>query len=174
VREGDQGTACPTDQRHRLVRPSGRSPTTATETSATAAHSSRRTRPIMQQPQQPTTPPPQQQRMMLPPPQAFVGAGLAGMPTGGFGAAAAAAVAAARARAAEQMAYEDACKVLNPDFLTSFASVEDAVSRCARARDPSFPLARSFVSSTVWDLQFSTRFRAPRSSRVLAWILRFL
>jgi hypothetical protein len=79
--------------------------------------------------QQPTAPPSQQQRMMLPPPQAFVGAGMP--PTGGFGAAAsgAEAEAAARARAAEQMACEDAWKVLNPDFLTPFASVEDAVSR---------------------------------------------
>ncbi|ONM17986.1 hypothetical protein Zm00014a_004291 [Zea mays] len=36
---------------------------------------------------------------------------------------------AARTRAAEQMAFEDVWKALNPDFRTPFASVEDAISR---------------------------------------------
>jgi hypothetical protein len=63
---------------------------------------------------------------MLPPSPQGVG-GLAS-------AAQAKAEAAARARAAEQMALEDAWKALNPDFRTPFASVEDAVSRCVRAR----------------------------------------
>jgi hypothetical protein len=50
---------------------------------------------------------------------------------------------ASRARAAEQMACEDAWKVLNPDFRTPFASVEDAVSRCAPSCDIDLPLRSS-------------------------------
>jgi hypothetical protein len=71
---------------------------------------------------------------MLPPSPQGVG-GLAS-------AAQAKAEAAARARAAEQMALEDAWKALNPDFRTPFASVEDAVSRCVRARARSIDLPR--------------------------------
>jgi hypothetical protein len=53
---------------------------------------------------------------------------------------------AARTRAAEQMAFEDVWKALNPDFRTPFASVEDAISRCVRAFD--LPLSLS------WSLTF--------------------
>ncbi|CAD6263952.1 unnamed protein product [Miscanthus lutarioriparius] len=63
---------------------------------------------------------------MQQPPQGFLVA--AGMPPSqGSGCLVSAEV--ARARAAEQMAFEDAWKALNPDFRTPFASVEDAVSR---------------------------------------------
>jgi hypothetical protein len=55
---------------------------------------------------------------------------------------------AARTRAAEQMAFEDAWKALNPDFRTPFASVEDAVSRCVRAFD--LPLSHSTASLRAW------------------------
>ncbi|WVZ85371.1 hypothetical protein U9M48_032308 [Paspalum notatum var. saurae] len=79
--------------------------------------------------------PPQQRGAALPP-QGFVGAGMPS-PQGIGSLASAAAQAqeqaiaeeAARTRAAEQMAFEDAWKALNPDFRTPFASVEDAVSR---------------------------------------------
>jgi hypothetical protein len=75
---------------------------------------------------------------MQPQPQGFLVA--AGMPPSqGSGCPVSAEV--ARTRAAEQMAFEDAWKALNPDFRTPFASVEDAVSRCARAFDP--PLSPS-------------------------------
>lgn len=157
----------PTDQRHRLF-----------EAEALLQHPRQqqppqpRTRPVMQQQQPSPPPPPQQQQltMMLPPPQGFLGAGT-GMPpqgAGGFGAVTvslAEAEAAARVRAAEQMAFEDAWKVLHPDFRTPFTSVEDAVSRCA---------AHAIPSSTALSCRrlIFTRFRASLSSSVRAWIWR--
>jgi len=92
-------------------------------------------------------PPPQ--RGALPPTQAFVGAGMPPPPPQGAGDLAS--MAAARARAAEQMALEDAWKALNPDFRTPFTSVEDAVSRCVRARSsPPIFLAAADRPASSW------------------------
>jgi len=71
--------------------------------------------------------------MQQPPPQGFLVAAGTGMPPS-QGSGSLVSAEAARTRAAEQMAFEDAWKALNPDFRTPFASVEDAVSRCVRAR----------------------------------------
>jgi hypothetical protein len=70
---------------------------------------------------------------MQQPPQGFLVAAGTGMPPS-LGSGSLVSAEAARTRAAEQMAFEDAWKALNPDFRTPFASVEDAVSRCVRAR----------------------------------------
>lgn len=108
------------------------------------------------------------QRGALPPTQGFVGAGMLPPSPQGVGglasAAQAKAEAAARARAAEQMALEDAWKALNPDFRTPFASVEDAVSRCVRARARS--MDRSIFLAARRDdprgrRAVTTRFGAP-------------
>ena len=105
---GDQGgtTADPTVQRHRLLGDQA----------------------LLQQPQQARPGPAMQQ-----PPQGFLVAAGTGMPPS-LGSGSLVSAEAARTRAAEQMAFEDAWKALNPDFRTPFASVEDAVSRCVRAR----------------------------------------
>ncbi|KAJ1270706.1 hypothetical protein BS78_06G072400 [Paspalum vaginatum] len=96
---------------------------------------------LLQQPRQPQPPHPRLRPVMQQPPQGgaalppqgFIGAGMPSPQGIGSLASAAATQAqaeeAARTRAAEQMAFEDAWKALNPDFRTPFASVEDAVSR---------------------------------------------
>ena len=116
---GDQGetTADPTVQRHRLLGDQA----------------------LRQQPQQ-ARPRPRPRPAMQQPPRGFpVAAGTGMPPSQGSGSLVSAE--AARTRAAEQMAFEDAWKALNPDFRTPFASVEDAVSRCVRAFD--LPLSRA-------------------------------
>lgn len=118
---GDQGvtSADPTVQRHRLLGDQDQA--------------------LLQQPQQSRSRP---RPAMQQPPQGFLVAAGTGMPPSQGSGCFVSAEAAARTRAAEQMAFEDAWKALNPDFKTPFASVEDAVSRCVRARVRSSSLSR--------------------------------
>ena len=119
---GDQGetTADPTVQRHRLLGDQA----------------------LRQRPQQAR---PRPRPAMQQPPRGFpVAAGTGMPPSQGSGSLVSAE--AARTRAAEQMAFEDAWKALNPDFRTPFASVEDAVSRCVRAFDLPLSLSRPLLA----------------------------
>ncbi|XP_051206534.1 uncharacterized protein [Lolium perenne] len=72
-------------------------------------------------------------------PQQGIGGDLAFSPIQGIGIGASSSSAAAGVEstfAAEQMAYEDAWKASNTDFTTPFASIEDAITRCADLEPP--------------------------------------